>query len=114
MSTQPGWRFVVAAGQRQQGEVAGGALDDGADGRVRRLGAHDQVAFVVAGDQAALDLGGPLPDRYRVDDPAAHLAPAAAAAHGPPGPQAGLQLPLQPAARVAVDSLVDRLAADSP
>jgi hypothetical protein len=55
---------VVAAGQRQQGQVAGAALDDGADGGVRGRRAHDQVAFVVPGDQAALGLGGPLADRH--------------------------------------------------
>ncbi len=62
---------------------------------------------MVAGHQAALDLGGPLADRHRVHDLPAGLAAAAAAADGPPGPQAGLQFPAQPAARVDVQGLVD-------
>src|SRR5215469_4534465 len=61
---------VVPGVQRQQGEVAGGALDDGADGGVVCFQPHDQVAVVWAGDQPALILGRPGADRHRIDDPA--------------------------------------------
>src|SRR5215475_13471878 len=46
---------VAPAGQREQGEVPGGALDDGADGRVRGLGAE------VEGLRGARAPGGPRP-----------------------------------------------------
>jgi hypothetical protein len=97
---------VMAVREVEQGGVAGGPLDDGAYGGVRGLRAHDEVALMVAGDQAALHSGGPLPDRDRADD----LAPPflAAAAAGPDltaGAQAGLQF----ATRAEVDRLVDRL-----
>jgi hypothetical protein len=98
--------------QRQQGQVSADALDDGADGGVGGLRAHDQVAFVVAGHQPALDLGRPLADRHRVDDPDAERAAAAAAADRAPGPQAGCQFPAQLTAGIDVDGLVDRLVAD--
>jgi len=67
---------------------------------------------MVAGYQPALDLCGPLADRYRIDDPAAHLATAAAVPHRPARPQASFQLPAQLASRVDIDGLVDRLVAD--
>src|ERR1700722_14954314 len=59
---------AVPVGQGQEGEVAGHPLDDGGDGGVGRGGAHDQVALVVAGPQAAPGLGGPLPDRAGAED----------------------------------------------
>jgi integrase len=102
----------VAVGQAEQGEVAGHPLDDGADGGVGRRGAHDEVAFVVAGDQAALGVGRALPDRDRADDLPAGLAAAAALADVPAGPQARLELAAQLPAGVEADRLVDRLVAD--
>ena len=101
----------VPVGQVQQGEVAGHPLHDGADRGVGRLRAHHQVAFVVAGHQA-LHFGGPGADRDRADDLAARLAAAAPLPGPAPGPQGRGQVPFQPAARVNVDRLVDRLVAD--
>ena len=103
---------VWPCGQGQEGEVAGRPLDDGGDGGVGRLRAHDEVALVVAGDQAALGLGGPLADRDGADDLAAPVGPAAAAADRAARPQAGLQLLAELPAGVEVDRLVDRLVAD--
>ena len=60
-------------GQVQQREVAGRAFNDGSDGRVRGDRALNQVTFVVAGHEPALDLLWTVVDRYRVRDATAIL-----------------------------------------
>src|SRR5712692_7749772 len=99
---------VVAAGQRDRDEVPADPLDQGAQGRLALL-ADDQVTLPVAGHLAALDLGGPVPDRDHPDDLRARGLLAAA---GPALLTAGAQddaLPRQLAFRLGVHPGVDRL-----
>ena len=101
-------------GQVERGEVAAGAFDHGADRGGGAGRADDQVAFVVARDQPALDLAGRSPIGTaptiwpRVSRPCGCCAAAARSARCAVGPQLAAQLP----AGLDVDRPVDRLVAD--
>lgn len=97
--------------QVAQEGVAGDAFDQNTDcGAVART--HDQVAFVVPGDQPVLDFGGPLIDEHHVFD--AIFAGDHAPALGFPNPmlaaQTRGQLTLEFTARHHVNVAVNRFA----
>ena len=98
----------MAVRQVPQQGVAAAAFHDGGDGGLG-AGTDDQVAFEVARHGPVGGLGRALADR----DPAAargrRCGWAAGFAQLPTGPQARGELTVQPATRLNVDRLVDRL-----
>ena len=104
--------IALLARQVDQHREAGRALDQRADRRT--LQADEQVAFPVPGNRTVLDLGGALADHHLGRHMRPGLLPGSGPRHPqrPPGAQACDQLPLERAAALDVEGLVDRLVAD--
>ena len=98
-----------AVGEAHEHDVAGGALDQGADGPP--AGAHDEVSFPVAGHGPVLDLGGTLGDHHHVADLALarRLALSLGAAHGPALAQTAKELLAQGSSALHEQRHVDGL-----
>ncbi len=96
-------------GQVNQHHVAGGALDERADGGLVRL-ADDQVAFPVPGDGPVRGLGRAFADHHHVWRHArlALVGVPVRSAHGASGAQSAGEFTAQFAARLDVEGLVDR------
>lgn len=92
----------------EHGEASGALHEHAHGGAVAR--AHNQIAFVMAGDQAVLDLGRPFIDEHHVGDLAlgGGHAPAMGFTGAVAAPQALGQLALQFAAGHHVNVAVDR------
>ena len=103
-------RAVIA--QTGEQHVPGLALDQRRDRRPAG-GADQQIALPVARDTAIVGLGRAIGDRDHVDDPPAHLDPAARLACAAAGAQIGRKLAAQLAARLHIQRAVDRLVADA-
>jgi hypothetical protein len=94
--------------QVQQHDVAGGALHEGAHGRVAVL-ADDEVTLPVPRYGPVGHLGRTIGDHHHVGDLPAPNNSRTRAALGPPRSQAARQLASQLTPALHVDGLVDRL-----
>jgi hypothetical protein len=96
-------------GQVQQHREPGGPLDQRADGGP--VQPDDQIPLPVPGHDTVLDLGGSGADHDLGCDEAVAALPGASARHTQrsTGAQASDQFPLQRAAALDVERLVDRL-----
>ena len=92
----------------QQHHEAGGPLHQRADGGAV-VGAHDQIAFPVAGHGSVIDVGGPLGNHDHVRDLAPRVDAALVPALGAASAQTVVQFPAQLTAALHIQRLVDRL-----
>ncbi len=109
------WRLTptLEAGQMDQDGRPTAAFDDGADSG--SAGPDDQISFPVPGNGTVGGFCGSLADHHLCGDVALRLVlgPFSWRPQGPARAQAGHQFPLQSAAALDVERLVDRLVTDA-